>query len=75
VPEVFAELRPTLGKIVGVVVGGVEKVYVRDDVTGELTVGDMRKPSSPLVNVTESDVDTWWETDAVIVENECEKSV
>ncbi|KAL9401824.1 hypothetical protein Peur_005673 [Populus x canadensis] len=75
VPEVFAELRPTLGKIVGVVGGGVEKVYVRDDVTGELTVGDMRKPSSPLVNATESDVDTWWDADAVIVENECEKSV
>ncbi|KAJ6689651.1 hypothetical protein OIU85_006007 [Salix viminalis] len=55
--------------------GGVEKVYVRDDVTGELTVGDMRKASSPLVNVTESDMDTWWDADAVIVDDECEDSV
>ena len=77
-PEVFAELRPLLGKIVGVSGGGgggVKKVYVRDDVTGELTVGDIRKVSSPLVNVTESDVDTWWDADAVIVDDECEKSV
>ncbi|CAK7326595.1 unnamed protein product [Dovyalis caffra] len=72
-PEIFAELRPMLGKIVGV--SGVEKVYVRDDVAGKLTVGDMRKVSSPLVNVTESDVDTWWDADAVIVDDECEKSV
>ncbi|XP_061974272.1 uncharacterized protein LOC133696183 [Populus nigra] len=77
-PEVFAELGPMLGKIVGVGGGGgggAKKVYVRDDVTGELTVGDIRKVSSPLVNVTESDVDTWWDADAVIVEDECEKSV
>ncbi|KAJ6322042.1 hypothetical protein OIU77_012009 [Salix suchowensis] len=74
VPEVSAELRHMLGKIAGVS-GGVEKVYVRDDVTGELTVGDMRKASSPLVNVTESDMDTWWDADAVIVDDECEDSV
>ncbi|KAJ6318322.1 hypothetical protein OIU76_013790 [Salix suchowensis] len=74
VPEVSAELRHMLGKIAGVC-GGVEKVYVRDDVTGELTVGDMRKASSPLVNVTESDMDTWWDADAVIVDDECEDSV
>ncbi|KAJ6718776.1 hypothetical protein OIU79_006610 [Salix purpurea] len=77
-PEVFAELRPILAKVVGVGGGGgggVKKVYVRDDVTGELTVGDLRKVSSPLVNLTESDVETWWDADAVIVQDECEKSV
>uniref|UniRef100_A0A6N2MXI2 Uncharacterized protein n=1 Tax=Salix viminalis TaxID=40686 RepID=A0A6N2MXI2_SALVM len=77
-PEVFAELRPILAKVVGVGgggCGGVKKVYVRDDVTGELTVGDLRKVSSPLVNLTESDVETWWDADAVIVQDECENSV
>ncbi|KAJ6356875.1 hypothetical protein OIU78_004880 [Salix suchowensis] len=77
-PEVFAELRPILAKVVGVGGGGgggVKKVYVRDDVTGELTVGDLRNVSSPLVNLTESDVETWWDADAVIVQDECEKSV
>ncbi|KAF5751919.1 hypothetical protein HS088_TW02G00938 [Tripterygium wilfordii] len=55
-PAMIAEWRPTLGKIVGVYTGGVEKVYVRDDVVGDLTVGDLRKVSTPLGNLTESDV-------------------
>ncbi|WRX13804.1 hypothetical protein QQP08_006291 [Theobroma cacao] len=41
-----------------------------DDVTGELTVADMRKVSSPLKSLTESDVDTWWDANAVIVSDE-----
>lgn len=45
--------------------GGVGKVYVRDDVTGEVTVGDLRKIRSPLEDATESDGDTWWDADAV----------
>ncbi|GMJ13134.1 hypothetical protein like AT1G68440 [Hibiscus trionum] len=49
---------------------GVEKVYIRGDVKGKLTVGDMRKPSSTLRNVTDSDVDTWWDADAVIISDE-----
>ncbi|KAF7132748.1 hypothetical protein RHSIM_Rhsim09G0106900 [Rhododendron simsii] len=50
--------------------GGVEKVYVRDDATGEVTVGDLRKIRSPLEDGTESDGDTWWDADAVIGSNE-----
>ncbi|XWS34978.1 hypothetical protein CRYUN_Cryun21dG0084200 [Craigia yunnanensis] len=54
-------------KIAAVNADGVEKVYIKDDVTGKLTVGDMRKMSSPLRSLTESDVDTWWDADAVFV--------
>ncbi|GAV66298.1 hypothetical protein CFOL_v3_09808 [Cephalotus follicularis] len=58
-PTIIAEWRPKIGKIVE---GGVKRVYVRDDV--------MRNDSSPLANLTQSDVDTWWDADAVIVTDE-----
>ncbi|KDP29421.1 hypothetical protein JCGZ_18342 [Jatropha curcas] len=69
-PAILAEWKPRLGKFVGVSAAGNEKVYVRDDITGRLTVGDIRKVSSPLANATDSDVDTWWDADAVIVEED-----
>ncbi|XP_047967202.1 uncharacterized protein LOC125211447 [Salvia hispanica] len=50
--------------------GGVSKVYVRDDVSGVVTVGDVRNVRRPLECVRESDGETWWDADAVIVENE-----
>ncbi|KAG6391688.1 hypothetical protein SASPL_149445 [Salvia splendens] len=50
--------------------GGVSKVYVRDDVSGVVTVGDVRNVRMPLECVRESDGETWWDADAVIVENE-----
>ncbi|WCJ24506.1 hypothetical protein M5689_006461 [Euphorbia peplus] len=52
-PEILAEWRPKLGKIVGI--GG-------GHVTGRLTVGDLRKAQSPLA-MTESNEDTWWDAD------------
>ncbi|KAF7808874.1 uncharacterized protein G2W53_035617 [Senna tora] len=67
IPAVIAEWGPSLGKIVGVGFGGVEKFYVGDDAGDDVTVGDMRKVNSPLGNVTESDVDTWWNGDVVAV--------
>ncbi|PON58757.1 Transmembrane protein [Trema orientale] len=68
IPAILAEWGPHLGKIVGVASNGNEKVYVRDDVTGGLTIGDLRNVSSPLKKLTEADVDeTWWDADAVIV--------
>lgn len=72
IPAVLGEWRPNLGRIAGVNVdGGGVKVYVRDDVSGGLKVGDMRKVASPLADLTESaDVDTWWDADAVIVTEE-----
>ncbi|CAJ2648426.1 hypothetical protein L195_g037582 [Trifolium pratense] len=70
-PSVVAEWGPTVGNTVRVESGGVQKVYVRDDGRQRLTVGDMRKVSVPLGNVTESDADsTWWDADAVIVSDE-----
>ncbi|XVE75200.1 hypothetical protein DITRI_Ditri12bG0076600 [Diplodiscus trichospermus] len=68
-PAILAEWRPnkSVENIATVKADGVEKVYVRGDVTGKLTVGDMRNVSSPL---TEPDVDTWWDADAVIVSDE-----
>ncbi|KAJ9163341.1 hypothetical protein P3X46_023018 [Hevea brasiliensis] len=70
IPEIIAEWRPMLGKFVGINAGGGQKVYVSDDITGRLTVGDMRKVSSPLANATESDLDTWWDADAVMIAKE-----
>ncbi|XP_008243244.1 PREDICTED: uncharacterized protein LOC103341496 [Prunus mume] len=70
-PAILADWGPQLGRIVGVASGGVEKLYVKDGVTGALTVGDVRKAESPLRNVTDADVDdTWWDADAVIVTDE-----
>ncbi|KAK4260834.1 hypothetical protein QN277_003899 [Acacia crassicarpa] len=69
-PAVITEWKPNLGKIVGVRFGEVEKFYVRDDVHNDVTIGDLRNVSSPLQNVTESDTDTWLDTDAVIVSAE-----
>ncbi|CAN6727700.1 unnamed protein product [Malus baccata var. baccata] len=71
IPAILAEWGPQIGRIVGVASGGVEKVYVKDGVTGHLTVGDVRKVASPLGSVTEADVDdTRWDADAVVVTDE-----
>lgn len=70
-PSVVAEWGPTVGNTLRVESGGVQKVYVRDNGRQRLTVGDMRKVSFPLGNVTESDADnTWWDADAVLVTDE-----
>ncbi|TKY69347.1 hypothetical protein E2542_SST05620 [Spatholobus suberectus] len=69
-PTVVAEWGPTVGKTLRVESGGVQKVYVRDDGRYGVTVGDMRKVSTPLGNVTESDADTWWDADAIVVSDE-----
>lgn len=71
-PAMFAKWGPHLGEIVGITSNGAEKVYVRDDVTGGLTIGDLRNVSSPLKRLTESEVETtWWDADAVMVSDEC----
>ncbi|CAK9147596.1 unnamed protein product [Ilex paraguariensis] len=69
-PSIYASWQSPVTEVVSMNSGGVEKVYIRDGVTGVLTVGDMRNVKTPLKNVTESDGDTWWYADAVIVENE-----
>ncbi|KAL4362608.1 hypothetical protein GQ457_04G006970 [Hibiscus cannabinus] len=71
-PTILTEWSPEnpMERISAVNADGVEKVYIRGDVTGKFTVGDMRKASSPLSNVTDSDVETWWDADAVIVSDE-----
>ncbi|XP_050374434.1 uncharacterized protein LOC126791970 [Argentina anserina] len=72
IPAMLAEWSPRIGRIVGVSSGGVDKVYVKDDVTGGLMVGDVRKVGAPLRNVTDADVtDRWWDADAVMVSDEC----
>ncbi|XP_028768250.1 uncharacterized protein LOC114725847 [Neltuma alba] len=73
-PAVIAEWEPNEGKVVGVGSGGVEKVFVKDDVRCGVMVGDMRKVTSPLGSVTESDLDTWWDKDAVIVSGKSDES-
>ncbi|KAI3467079.1 hypothetical protein Pfo_023742 [Paulownia fortunei] len=75
VPAFYAEWSSPAEKLRGVsTAGGVGKVYVRDDVSGLLTVGDVRNVRRPLESVRESDGDTWWDADAVIVEDEFEES-
>ncbi|XP_052198241.1 uncharacterized protein LOC127805519 [Diospyros lotus] len=68
IPAISAEWRLPRGKAVGISSGGVEKVYVIDDAACELTVGDIRKPTSPLENPMASDGGIWWDSDAVIVQ-------
>ncbi|ESQ28426.1 hypothetical protein EUTSA_v10018918mg [Eutrema salsugineum] len=65
-PALLAEWKQPgrlLGNIIGVDVGGVEKIYVRDDVSGKIAVGDLRRFNGAL---TESDGETWWDADVVI---------
>lgn len=65
---VYAEWPRRRGKAAaGVGSGGVDNIYVRDAVTGEVTVGDLRKIRSPLPleDEAESDGDTWWDADGV----------
>ncbi|EOA35476.1 hypothetical protein CARUB_v10020686mg [Capsella rubella] len=67
-PALLAEWRQPgrlLGNIIGVDAGGVEKVYVRDDVTGEIAVGDLRKFNGVLT--TESEGKTWWDVADVVI--------
>ncbi|CAN8243909.1 unnamed protein product [Cochlearia groenlandica] len=62
-PTLLAEWRQPgrfLGNIIGVDAGGVEKIYVRDDVSGKIAVGDLRRFNGEL---TESDGETWWDAD------------
>ncbi|CAE5963418.1 unnamed protein product [Arabidopsis arenosa] len=68
-PALLAEWRQPgrlLGNIIGVDAGGVEKVYVRDDVSGEIAVGDLRKFNGVLTDLTECEAETWWDADVVI---------
>ncbi|XP_077221064.1 uncharacterized protein LOC143854836 [Tasmannia lanceolata] len=51
----------------GIDSGGVEKVYVTDDVSSVAIVRDLRNVTSPLEGLTESDVPTWFDADAVMV--------
>lgn len=67
VPAMLADWQSQRAQTVGSInVGGVDKLYVTDHVTGRLTVGDLRNVTSPLENMTESDSDTWWDADVVI---------
>ncbi|XVE92583.1 hypothetical protein REPUB_Repub01dG0110900 [Reevesia pubescens] len=72
IPTILAEWKPkkSVEKITTVIADGVERVYIRGNVTKKLTLDDMRMVSSPLRNLTEFDVDTWWDADAIIVLDE-----
>ncbi|XP_075522283.1 uncharacterized protein LOC142555341 [Primulina tabacum] len=70
-PELYAEWRSSpaaKGAASTTVIGG--KIYVRDDVSGVLTVGDVRNVRMPLENSGDSDGETWWDADAVIIDDE-----
>lgn len=69
-PAVIAEWEGNEGRVVGVGAGGVEKVYVKDDVRYGVRVGDMRKVTAPLGNVTERDLGAWWDRDGVVISGE-----
>ncbi|KAG4152690.1 hypothetical protein ERO13_D04G137600v2 [Gossypium hirsutum] len=63
-PVILSEWRPkrSIEKITTINTKGMEQVYIKGDVVGKLTVGDMRKVSSSLMS---SNVETWWDADAV----------
>lgn len=69
-PAICASWHAPAAKFLGVNGGGVEKVYVRDNAAGVVTVGDMRNVKTPLGSLTETDGDTWWDADAVIADDE-----
>ncbi|XP_024023253.1 uncharacterized protein LOC112092143 [Morus notabilis] len=57
IPAILAEWGPQLGRIVGVASDGAGNVYVRDDVSGSMTVGDLRNVSSALKSLTAYGID------------------
>ncbi|XP_057960833.1 uncharacterized protein LOC131152899 [Malania oleifera] len=69
-PAIHAEWQPQSGMVVGIDSVGVQKVYVGDNFSGDVTVGDVRKASSPLGNLDEGDGDRWWDADTVILPEE-----
>ncbi|KAH1063870.1 hypothetical protein J1N35_028857 [Gossypium stocksii] len=72
-PAIVAEWRPqqSVEKIVAINSDGVEKLYIRGDVTGKLaTGGDLRKVMSPLRNLTKCECDIRWDADSGIVSEE-----
>ncbi|KZV40285.1 hypothetical protein F511_25061 [Dorcoceras hygrometricum] len=74
VPDLYAEWRSSpaaQGASLATsttVIGG--KIYVRDGVNGFFTVGDVRNVRMPLENSGDSGGETWWDADAVIMEDE-----
>ncbi|XP_051122165.1 uncharacterized protein LOC127245377 [Andrographis paniculata] len=68
VPALYADWSSPAEKLAGVSTGGVGKVFIRDDAGGVHTVGDVRNVRRALESVKESDGDTWWDADAVIVD-------
>ncbi|XP_075504635.1 uncharacterized protein LOC142542077 [Primulina tabacum] len=72
VPDLYAEWRSSPAAKVSAasttVIGG--KIYVRDDVSGVLTVGDVRNVRMPLEKTGDSDGETWWGADALVIEDE-----
>ncbi|CAI9768074.1 unnamed protein product [Fraxinus pennsylvanica] len=70
-PAIYAEWGPTTAAAT-VSDGGVEMVYLKNGVSGALTVGDLRKLKTPIEKVKESDGETWWDADDVTVEDEFE---
>ncbi|MCD9640503.1 hypothetical protein HAX54_025856 [Datura stramonium] len=56
------------GKVLGI--GGIEKLYVKDEVARILKIGDMRKAKSPVETVTVLDGDMWLDAGAVIIDDD-----
>lgn len=70
IPALIAEWKPVAGKVLGVKFPGDQKVYVRDEDAGKITVGDVRNVKSPVENLTAADMETWFDADAVMVSTE-----
>ncbi|KAF8040247.1 hypothetical protein BT93_B2477 [Corymbia citriodora subsp. variegata] len=69
-PAIIAEWAPpSAGSVERVNCGGAEKLFLEAG-GGLVVLGDMRNVSSPLKRVTEPDVETWWDADAVVVSDE-----
>ncbi|KAI5677593.1 hypothetical protein M9H77_08543 [Catharanthus roseus] len=71
IPVAFAQWgRDSAASPANLTSGGIEKVYVRDDGKGVVTIGDMRKFKKPLETLTEDGGDLWWDADGVILDDE-----
>ncbi|RAL53499.1 unnamed protein product [Cuscuta campestris] len=64
-PAICAEWQAPGKNSVDVNAAGVERVYVEDRAAGVVTVGDLRNMKAALGELTEVNVETWWDAGAL----------
>ncbi|VFQ98527.1 unnamed protein product [Cuscuta campestris] len=68
-PAICAEWQTPAKISVDVNAAGVERVYVEDRAAGVVTVGDLRNMKTALGELTEVNVETWWDAGALTADD------